>query len=301
MIIPPYLKKGDTIGIVAPSGKIDYNIIKKASQRLKDNGFNVRLAKHVKGNYYNFSANDSNRLSDLQQMLDAPDINAIICTRGGYGMIRIVDNLDFSGIQKFPKWVVGFSDITILHSALNKNKIASIHGPMLKTFLDYTSTGACIDVLLAALQGEELQYAINSHIYNIQGTAKGTLIGGNLSTLYSLRSTPYDFNPKGKILFIEDLSEYLYHLDRMMHNLKIGNVLSNLSGLIIGQFTEMKDNKNPFGYGVDEIIYNLIKDYNYPVAFNFPTGHIPNNYPLILGSNITLNINKNDVILDFEL
>lgn len=297
MIHPPSIKKGDTIGIVAPAGRIDSNIVKQACIRIEHLGFKTKVGKSVHQHHFNFSSTDANRKDDLQEMMDDENIKAIVCTRGGYGAIRIVDQLDFTGIIKSPKWLVGFSDITVLHAALQKHDLASIHGPMTKSFSNYTDSSADVDILFAFLEGQSPEYVINPYPTNRLGKTTGTLVGGNLSLIHALRGTKYDFDPNGKILFIEDLSEYLYHLDRTMYNLKLGGVLEKLSGLVVGQFTDMHDNETPFGQGIEEIIYNAVAEYNYPVAFNFPAGHIETNYPLILGDKVELNVKDDEVSL----
>ncbi len=299
MITPPIIQKGDSIGITAPAGKIDNNIIEQACLRIESLGYKAIVAKHVNKNHFNFSSSDENRLSDLQEMINNKDIQAIICARGGYGTARIIDKIDFAPLLENPKWIVGFSDITVLHSALQRIGMASIHGPMCKSFLNYTPSGADVDILFAMMEGEKPNYLINPYPFNRSGIAQGTLFGGNLSILQSLRGTKFDIEPKGKILFIEDLSEYLYHLDRMMYNLKLGGVLENISGLVVGQFTEMRDNELPFGQSIEEIIYNSVAEYNYPVAFNFPSGHIETNYPLLLGADVTLSVNSKEASLKF--
>ncbi|SMO87802.1 muramoyltetrapeptide carboxypeptidase [Saccharicrinis carchari] len=297
MIHPPSLQKGDTIAIVAPAGRIDSAIIAQAGHRIAQMGYRVKLGSSLSRHHYNFSSTDYNRRSDFQQMMDDDEVKAILCTRGGYGAIRFVDELDFTGILAHPKWLIGFSDITVLHAAFLKQGLATIHGPMCKSFLNYTETGADIEILFSFLQGESPQYMINTHPANRLGTTKGSLVGGNLSLLMALRGTRYDFDPRGKILFIEDVDEYLYHLDRMMLNLKLGGVLQKLSGLVVGQFTDMKDNETPFGESIEEIIYKNVKDYNYPVAFNFPAGHVETNYPLIFGEETELVVKENEVAL----
>ncbi|MCW3806104.1 S66 peptidase family protein [Plebeiibacterium marinum] len=295
MIFPPPIKKGDTIGIVAPAGKIEQNIVEQAISRIEKMGYIVKTAPSIHNHYFNFSSTDENRRKDLQDFLDDQNINAILCTRGGYGTIRIIDNIDFTKFRENPKWVIGFSDITVLHAAIQQNGIASIHGPMCKSFLNYTNTSVDIDVLFSFLEGEAPEYIINPYPTNRPGTACGDIIGGNLSLLHALRGTKFDFNPEGKILFIEDLSEYLYHLDRIMFNLKLGGVLEKLNGLVVGQFTEMKDNEIPFGETIEEIIYKSVAEYDYPVAFNFPSGHIETNFPIILGDYIELKVETNQV------
>jgi len=297
MIIPTPLKEKDLIGIVAPAGRIDKNIVEQAVLRIKKMGYRVRVGKHVHQHHYNFAATDEKRLFDLQQMLDDKEVKAIICTRGGYGVVRILDRIDFTGFMKNPKWLVGFSDITALHAAIQKQGVASIHGPMTKSFLNYTETGLDVEILFSFLEGECPEYIINPYPNNRKGIAKGTLVGGNLSILHALRGTAFDFNPEGKILFIEDLNEYLYHLDRVMHNLKLGGVLEKLRGLVVGQFTDMKDNETPFGESIEEIILNSVAEYSYPVAFNFPSGHVETNFPLILGDEVELKVEEEQVSL----
>lgn len=297
MLHPPSIKKGDTIGIVAPAGRMDKTTIEQACQRIENMGYKTKIAKNVHLHHFNFSSDDENRKNDLQAMLDDTEIKAILCTRGGYGSIRIIEKMNFSTFKKNPKWLIGFSDITVLHAAINKNGIASIHGPMCKSFLNYTESSVDIDILFSFLEGESPEYFMNAYPTNRVGTCTGILTGGNLSILHALRGTQYDFNPRGKILFIEDLSEYLYHLDRIMYNLKLGGVLEKISGLVVGQFTDMKDNEVPFGQTIEEIIYNSVAEYNYPVAFNFPTGHIETNFPLILGDTVQLKVRENEVSL----
>ncbi len=292
MTYPPSLKKGDTIGIVAPAGRIDKNIVDQATKRIESFGYKVKLGLNIHNHHFNFSSTDQNRLNDLQSMLNDSEVKAILCTRGGYGVIRIIDHIDFSYFKANPKWVIGFSDITVLHAAIQNHGIASIHGPMCKSFLNYTDTGIDIDILISFLEGESPEYIINPFPLNRVGTATGELIGGNLSLLHALRGTKFEVDTNGKILFIEDLSEYLYHLDRVMYNLKLGGVLDNLNGLIVGQFSDMKDNETPFGETVEEIIYKSVAEYNFPVAFNFPAGHIETNFPLILGDKIELQIKE---------
>ena len=297
MIHPPYIQQDDTIGIIAPAGRIDENIIQQACIRIKSMGYKTKVGNSVHQHHYNFSATDEERKADLQSMLNEPEIKAILCTRGGYGTIRIIDDIDFSSFVQNPKWVIGFSDITVLHAAINKLGISSIHGPMCKSFLNYTDSSLDIDILFSFLVGESPEYIINPYPTNRLGTTKGILTGGNLSILHALRGTKFDFDPSGKILFIEDVSEYLYHLDRVMYNLKLGGVLEKLSGLVVGQFTDMSDNETPFGQSIEQIIYNSVAEYNYPIAFNFPAGHIETNFPLILGDTVELKVTSEEASL----
>jgi muramoyltetrapeptide carboxypeptidase len=300
MIFPHFIKKGSTIGIIAPAGRIDIESIRYAEKLLIDRGFKVEFGEHVLNAFYQFAGNDAHRLSDLQQMLDRQDIEAILCARGGYGAIRIVNELDWTGFLKHPKWIVGYSDITVLHSVLqNQLGMASIHGIMPKNYSSKLMDDPDMDWLFRILMGNLPSYHIPSHQLNKTGSATGELTGGNLSLLYALRGTKYDIDPKGKILFIEDVGEYLYHLDRMIHNLKLGGILEQISGLVVGQFSEMKDNDTPFGFSAYEIVHEAVKDYNYPVLFNFMAGHSPLNLPLVFGKTVTLHVTSEGAELMF--
>ncbi len=300
MIFPKSLTKGSTIGIVAPAGKTDAETIHFAEKFLHKKGYKVVLGDNVTNTFFQYAGNDEHRKNDLQHMLNSKDIDAIFCARGGYGTIRIIDQLDFTHYLEYPKWIVGYSDITVLHAALNhKVGVASIHGPMPKNFPDKAVDEEDIENLFKLLHGERPNYTIKPCQLNRHGKAEGILIGGNLSLIYALRATDIDPDPHGKILFIEDLSEYLYHLDRMMQNLKLSGFLSQLSGLVVGDFTDMKDNNDPYGQNALEIIKEAVSGYNYPVLFNFPAGHSHLNQPLIFGKRVSLNITENNCHLTF--
>lgn len=300
MIFPKPLSKGSTIGIVSPAGKIDIETIRYAEKWLHNIGYKVVVGQHANNVYHQFAGTDEHRATDLQLMLNRTDVDAIFCARGGYGTIRIIDYIDFTHFLENPKWIIGFSDITVLHACLqNTLKVASIHGPMPKNFPGKTLEDEDMIHLFNILQGDLPTYEFSSHPLNRVGVAEGLLVGGNLSLLYALRGTPYDFEPHGKILFIEDLSEYLYHLDRMMNNLRLSGFLKQLSGLVVGQFTEMKDNDSPFGLSAYEIILDAVKDYNYPVVFDFPAGHTGVNMPLVLGKRINLKAINNEIQIKF--
>ncbi|WP_430812344.1 MULTISPECIES: S66 peptidase family protein [unclassified Carboxylicivirga] len=291
MILPKPLKKGDTIGIVAPAGKIAAEAIHYAEKLLHSMGYQVVLGKNVFNTFHRFAGNDAHRAADLQEMLNRTDIDTILCARGGYGTLRIIDKIDFTHYRKQPKWLVGFSDITVLHAALqNCLGIASLHGPMPKNFCDKSKEDEDLVNLFKVLHGHRPAYTIRPHDHNRIGEAEGVLSGGNLALLYGLRATPYDTDPQGKILFIEDVGEHLYHLDRMMHNLKISGFLADLSGMVVGDFTEMKDNDEPFGQSAYDIIKAAVDDYDYPVLFGFPAGHSHLNQPLIMGHNVNLQV-----------
>ena len=297
MIKPDNLNAGDRIWFVSPAGKVQKDKILSGTRLLEKVGFDLVFGDHVFDQHFQFAATDADRLSDLQQAFDDPLCKAIICSRGGYGTIRIADQLDLTSFRKNPKWVVGFSDITVLHALLQKEGFCSIHGAMPGFYLKDEQPTESYFELLKTLKGERNTIDILPHQFNQKGHASGQLIGGNLSILYSLLGTPLEPETEGKILFIEDLAEYLYHLDRMMHSLKLARKLENLNGLIVGGFSDMKDNEAPFGQTALEIIRDVVKDYNYPVCFEFPAGHIDRNLPLIMGANYTLTIDNQKATL----
>ncbi len=293
MLIPNFLKSGDTIAIVSTARKIAKNDVLRAIELFKGWELQVRTGKHLFCEHNQFAGNDRERAEDFQNMLDDSDVKAIICARGGYGTIKIMDFLNFEKFKKSPKWIIGYSDVTVLHSSLHQLfKIKSLHATMPLDFpKNDTSSHPSIETLKKALFGEKLLYRFSNHPLNKNGKVEGILTGGNLSILYSLRGTPFDINTDGKILFLEDIDEYLYHIDRMMMNLKLGGKLSRLKGLLIGGMTDMRDNQIPFGKTAEEIIYEAVKDYDYPVCFGVPAGHLQtNNQALILGGKIEITV-----------
>jgi muramoyltetrapeptide carboxypeptidase len=294
--IPPYLKKGDTIGITCPAG---YTVKSKADtciKTLQQWGFDVMVGKTLGSDSDNyFSGTDEQRLNELQAMLDDESVNAILCGRGGYGVGRIIDQLDFTKFKRKPKWIIGFSDITVLHAHVNsKIKVASLHAPMAGAFNDENEF---IESLHKALIGKKAKYNCPINPLNKIGTATGELIGGNLSLLVNVIGTPSDINTKNKILFVEDIAEYVYGVDRMFYQLKRSGKLDQLKGLIIGGFTEMKDTERPFGKTVYEVISDIVKEYDYPVCYNFPVSHDTANYALKEGGVYTLKVTKKNVTL----
>ncbi len=297
--IPPYLKKGDTIGIVAPSGYMPLDKMESCIDTLQDWGYKVKLgATTMSNSSCYFSGSDEERLADFQQMLDDREVNAILCARGGYGMSRIIDALNFKKFKKNPKWIIGFSDITVLHLHLYcKYNIASIHGPMAAAFNDGEQNNTYIENLKSTLEGHPADYECPVHPFNNPGKAKGALVGGNLSLLCHLIGTASDMNFRGKILFLEDIGEYTYNIDRMMLQYKRSGKFGHLKGLIIGGFTDNKDTERPFGKTVDEIIHDHIKEYKYPVCFHFPVSHEKENYTLKIGKEYLLNVSDDNVIL----
>ena len=261
----------------------------------------VILGKYICSEHAQFAGTDEQRAEDFQSMLDNKNIKAIICARGGYGTIRIIDKLDFSNFLKNPKWIVGYSDITVLHAYINNLlKIKTIHSLMPISFPKKDKTDKSLNSLKKILFGSLPEYEMLNNMMNRTGNAKGILIGGNLSIIQSISGTKFDYNTKGKILFIEDVNEYLYKIDRILKNLEINEKLNNIEGLIVGQFTKMKDNKIPFGMNTYEIIYEKVKKYKYPVVFGFNAGHNKPNLSLILGSEVALHENQEYVKLRFE-
>lgn len=297
-VIPPYLKKGDTIGIVCPAGFMPYENAQTCIGVLQQWGYKVKVGATLGSQCNYFSGTDEERLSDLQQMLDDNEVNAILCGRGGYGMGRIIDQLNFKRFKKKPKWIIGFSDITVLHAHIYRRfKIAGLHAPMAAAFNNGEYENDYVQSLRKALKGNKTKYSTTVHEYNKSGKADGELVGGNLSLLAHLIGTPSDTKTKGKILFIEDIGEYIYNIDRMMYQLKRSGKLDGLAGLILGKFSDIKDTNVPFGCGVMEVLRDVVKEYSFPVCFNFPVSHEKENYALKVGVPYHLNVSKNKVTL----
>lgn len=283
-ILPPYLKQGDTIGITCPAGALHFEQIEDMLAQLSTWGFKIIIGKTIDTAYYKFSCTDQQRLHDLQLMLDDEEIKAILFGRGGYGVVRIIDKINFSSFCKKPKWLLGYSDITCLHSHIHAQyNIATIHAHMSGGYhlkeKDEPSTQSIYDTLT----GEKIKYEILLHEMNRNGYAKGVLVGGNLALLSDLIGTASDINTDGKILFIEDIGEYKYNIDRMMWQLKRAGKLNNLQAFIVGGFTDSLDNETPFGMTEYEIVWEKVKEYKYPVYFDFPVGHQPRNLALKIG------------------
>jgi muramoyltetrapeptide carboxypeptidase len=298
--LPPYLQKGDTIGLVCPAGYMTLEKVQICVNTLEEWGYQVRIGKTVGGDSATyFSGTDEERLADFQQMLDDDTVKAVLCARGGYGMGRIIDYIDFKKFSKQPKWIIGYSDITVLHAHLYSNYyISSLHAPMAGAFNDEGYKNEYVLSLKNALEGKKGKYSCAVHEFNKRGEAIGELIGGNLALLAHLVGTNSDSKTKGRILFIEDIGEYLYNIDRMFYQLKRSGKLSKLAGLIIGGFTDMKDTERPFGKTVYEIIRGVIKEYDYPVCFGFPVSHSDENYALKVGVGYKLKIGKSKVTLE---
>jgi muramoyltetrapeptide carboxypeptidase len=297
--IPPYLQKGDTIGIVAPAGFMPIEKIQTCIETFDSWGYNVQLGETTHSSSQNyFSGTDEERLNDLQQMLDDRNIKAILCARGGYGTSRIIDRINFKKFRKHPKWIVGFSDITVLHSHIFSNyKIASLHAPMAAAFNDGEINNPYILSLKEALEGKPSHYECEPYAFNKAGEAKGQLIGGNLSLLAHLIGTKSDIKTKNKILFLEDVGEYLYNVDRLLLQLKRSGKFDKLAGLVVGGFTESKDTERPFGKSVYDIIYEQVGEYDFPICFDFPVSHAKENYALKVGAKYHLQIQSDKAIL----
>lgn len=298
MITPPNLKKGDTIAIVATARKnIDDNL-KPAIDLAKKWGLEVVIGKSIGLDNNQLAGTDEQRASDFQEMIDNPNIHAVWCVRGGYGTARMIDLVDFSKFKNNPKWIVGFSDVTVLHSHLNNLGFATIHGIMPVNV--EKASPEVEETLRKALFGEPLSYIVPCENENKSGNVEGILIGGNLSILYSLMGSKSQIDCKGKILFLEDLDEYLYHIDRMMLSLKRCGCFDELEGLVVGSFIKMHDNDIPWGKTAYQIIADITKKYNFPVVYNFPSGHIHDNRTLIFGKKVSLDVNDNYSILKFD-
>src|SRR5205809_3019995 len=278
-IIPPYLKQGDTIGMLCPSGYMPFEKAQKCIDTLKQWGFKVQVGKTLVNQFNYFSGTDEERLNELQQMLNDENIRAIFCARGGYGLSRIIDDINFEKFIQNPKWIIGYSDITLLHAHIYSNfNIASLHAPMAAAFNEMEESEEYIQSIHKNLTGIHRSYTIASNSLNRQGSCQGDLVGGNLVILAHIIGSRSDIYTKNKILFIEDIGEYKYNIDRMLMQLKRAGKLDALAGLIVGSFSEIKDTTIPFGQEIYEIIYDKVKEYNYPVCFDFPVGHVNENY-----------------------
>ena len=297
--IPPYLKKGNTIGLTCPAGYMAKEKAQTCIDTLQQWGFEVMVGKTLGSDSSTyFSGTDEERLNEMQAMLDDTSIHAILCGRGGYGVSRIIDQLNFTRFKKNPKWIIGFSDITILHAHIYSNyKIASLHAPMAAAFNKGVADNEYIISLHKAMLGKMSKYKCPAHSFNKQGTASGELVGGNLSLLTHAIGTPSDIDTKNKLLFIEDIGEQIYSTDRMLHQLKRSGKLESLAGLIIGGFTDVKDTERPFGKSIEEVIHDLVRNYDYPICFNFPVSHERENYALKVGGTYELKIGTKTVQL----
>ena len=288
MHAPPFLKAGSKVAIVSPARKVSREEIEPALTFIQKNQWELVITEDLFGVHHQWSGTDKQRADHLQGYLDNPEIDLIWCARGGYGSMRILEFINWEIFRKHPKWLLGFSDITALTQLIvNGLGSAAIHGPLALTIGKNEEAAMH---LYSLLSGKSLTYKIAPHSLNRNGSTKGRLQGGNLSLLYALQGSDADIIPDGAILFIEDLDEYLYHIDRMMLSLRRSGKLAKLSGLIVGGFTEMKDHEIPFGYAAEEIILHAVRDYDFPVCFDFPAGHVSKNLPIIMGAAARLEV-----------
>ena len=302
LIRPEYLKAGDTIAIAAPSGVLNdhENYINKAKKLLESWELNVIIGKNVFNNYGHFSGTDKERTKDFQRALDDKTISAIWCARGGYGAMRIIDDLDYTEYLKTPKWIIGYSDITAIHNDLHILGSESIHSIMCKSLEDKNiNNDRSIQALKDVLFGNKLSYNFNNKPENKLGKTSGQIVGGNLTLLHGLIGSKSSINTDGKILFIEDLGEYHYHIDRMLISLKRAGYFDNCNGLVVGDFSDLRENTTPFGKNIKEIILDAVKEFNFPVLFDFPAGHEELNMPIILGRDIIMDINNSQSTIEF--
>ncbi len=296
MITPPLLKKGDTVLIIGTARARSKEFIDPAIEILLQWGLRVELGENLFKKHHQFAGTDDERAYDLQWAIDHPLAKAVLIAGGGYGTLRIIDKVNFKRLKKYPKWFIGYSDTTVLQARLSKLNFASIHATMAFQFPKHKEATDSIQKLLF---GKPLKYTIPVSTLNRTGSAEGEITGGNLSLIYALSGSVDDLNTKNKILFIEDLDEQLYHIDRMMLQLKRSGKLKHLKGLIVGGMSDMKDNAVPFGKSANEIVWDAVKEYNYPVCFDFPAGHIDENMALMFGKKAKLIVQKNRVSLTY--
>jgi muramoyltetrapeptide carboxypeptidase len=297
MIQPQNLQAGDVIGMVCPAGSIPLERVQKCVETLTEWGYQVKLGKTVGSKEACFSATDTERLADLQEMINDITVKAILCGRGGYGVSRIINEVSFSAFANQPKWIIGFSDITVLHAALQREGYMSIHGPMAAAFNKGPEGEPYIQALKSILEGVRTTYTVNAHAQNVLGVATASVVGGNLCMMAHLIGSKNSFDTEGKILFIEDVGEYHYNLDRMMLQIKNAGLFNNLAGLVVGGFSEMKDPSADFGATAYEIIQSHLQEATYPVCFGFPVSHDIANYPLKEGAAYQLEVTVNEVVL----
>lgn len=303
LIKPKNLKIGDTISIIAPSGVLKeyHEYMDKSISIMQSWGLNVVLGSTIYDSHGHFSSTDTNREKDFQNAIDDNKIKAIWCARGGYGAMRIIDKINYNNLLKYPKWVIGYSDITAIHNDMHNIGVESVHGVMCKSLEDISLDDDSVKKLKDIIFGNgELSYVIEGNKYNISGLASGKLVGGNLTLLQSLLQSKSSIDTTNKIIFIEEVGEYLYHIDRMLHSLKRAGYFSKCSGLIVGDFTDVKKNETKFGKNLYQIINEIVEEYDFPVIYGFPAGHGEKNLPLIFGRNVEINVSKNKSEIRFS-
>ena len=298
LTLPRFLQKGDKVVILSPSGKIDKSLLAGMKKRLESWGLEPVMGKYAGHSSGFYAGTIEQRTDDLQRAMDSKDVKAIFCSRGGYGAIHLVDKLDFTLFRLYPKWLIGYSDITALHNLFQANGYASLHAPMARHLSLEAAEDPCSIYLKDMLFGRMPEYACKPHKLNRPGTAKGILRGGNLAVLYGLRGTPYDIPAENTILFIEDVNERPHTIERMIYNLKLSGILEKLSGIIVGQFTEYEENKS-LGKELYGALADIMKTYHIPVCFDFPVGHVTYNLPLICGCEVELSVTGKATKLKF--
>lgn len=295
VIIPPALKPGDTVVFVSPAGTIKSQFVTDAVKVLQSQGWNVKIAPHALGKWRTFSGTPDERYTDLSTALTDPNVKAIFCSRGGYGVVHLLERLDKLPIAKNPKWIIGYSDISALHALMAKHGVASIHAPMAKHLATFSGKDEDSQSLFKILKGQMQEYRVKPNPLNRPGTATGKLLGGNLAVIADLISTPFDIFKPGMILFIEDISEPIYKTERILYQLKLSGVLASLGGLIVGQFTEYS--KDVDGRSMESMIADMVKGYRYPVAYGVPVGHVDHNIPLVEGATTTLTVTSTGTVI----
>lgn len=301
-IKPPDLKKGDTVMLLTPASYLKDSIqsVSNALDSLKSWGLNYKLSKHIFDKEGTFAGIDKERAADFQKAIDNPNIKAIWCTRGGYGAVRMIDRINFKALQKNPKWIIGYSDVTAIHNEIHNNGVQSIHGVMPVNFkIASEKKIKAINSFKNALFGIKNKYEIESSLYNKEGITQGVLVGGNLTLLHTMLGSKTSIKTENKILFIEDVGEKIYHIDRMLYSLKRAGYFDKCNGLIVGGFTEIKDSEPQFAKNVEEVIINILKEYDFPILFNFPAGHQTDNRALIMGAKVKITVKKETSILEF--
>jgi muramoyltetrapeptide carboxypeptidase len=299
-IQPEFLKPGDEVAIVSPSFCIDQNKLEEAVNFLECWGLTVRLGKNAAKRKGPFAGSDDERLADIQEMTNDPNVKAVICSRGGYGISKIISRIDFSALKKKPKWYVGFSDITVLHMWLSEvYNIMSVHGDMPLNYNDPEKTRDTFTTLKKCMFGEPLTIRWDGAFYR-EADAEGEITGGNLSLIFSLIGTPAEPKTNSRILFIEEVGEYYYHIDRMMTSLKLAGKLRDLSALVIGGMNKIEDSKIPWGISIEETILDIVREYDYPVFFNFPAGHIADNKAFFIGRKSRISLRGEKALLSFD-